>query len=389
MNNEKSAKVSLIYESGKQWFCIYTDYTEGEAHLVTDPSVFYTTDVTWMPFTTEVTGVAYKYVLTQSDTQPSDSDFNNGWDSLTGHEMIKGWYLWIRETVSYSNRQSGVSYNVQRIGEDGEAGIDGISSYLHLAYASSADGSEGFSTTYFEGAGYMGICRNQDPNDPGTSSSSSSSDSDPWEYYTWARILGDEGLSGLSTPPPYTETITHHYLAWNTSTGVTKSTGTWSTTYPDLTGANRYLWQYDEYTYTPVDGVRNLLKNSTVQDNYYELNGSYIAKIRLAEQLTNGQTYTLVFKAEDLSAVGVILHDRMAAVGFILFVKAHRAGIGNQAGGGRHMPSHLYGHNNRQQHSARPLRNWCGRHIHKRLPDRLLGDAHRGWRAVQLDGCAR
>lgn len=67
-------------------------------------------------------------------------------------------------------------------GANGADGKDGTSSYIHLAYSSSANGSSNFSTEYFEGATYMGICVSSNNVTPYT-----------YESYTWARIKGDAG----------------------------------------------------------------------------------------------------------------------------------------------------------------------------------------------------
>ena len=41
-------------------------------------------------------------------------------------------------------------------GTNGTNGADGKTTYVHYAYASSSDGSTGFSTTYFTNALYVG-----------------------------------------------------------------------------------------------------------------------------------------------------------------------------------------------------------------------------------------
>ena len=70
-------------------------------------------------------------------------------------------------------------------GTDGQAGSDGKNSYTHFAYANSADGETGFSTTYFEGALYLGTCSDFNEADP-----------EDYRAYSWARMKGDTGAVG-------------------------------------------------------------------------------------------------------------------------------------------------------------------------------------------------
>lgn len=76
-------------------------------------------------------------------------------------------------------------------GEDGAQGIqgpkgtDGKTSYIHFAYANSADGKTNFSTTYFSGALYVG-----------TLTDYNSADSTTYSAYTWSRLKGDKGDKG-------------------------------------------------------------------------------------------------------------------------------------------------------------------------------------------------
>jgi hypothetical protein len=80
-------------------------------------------------------------------------------------------------------------------GEDGAQGIqgpkgtDGKTSYIHFAYANSADGKTNFSTTYFSGALYVG-----------TLTDYNSADSTTYSAYTWSRLKGDKGDKGERGP---------------------------------------------------------------------------------------------------------------------------------------------------------------------------------------------
>ena len=131
-----------------------------------------------------ITGQATKYAVTTTAGQPADSAFTS--DKIPA--LSPGDYLWSRTIVTYSSGVQTKSYAVSRIGTDGtdgQPGSDGKNSYTHFAYASSADGETGFSTTYFDGALYIGVC-------------SDFNEADPTDYkaYTWARMKGETGAVG-------------------------------------------------------------------------------------------------------------------------------------------------------------------------------------------------
>lgn len=80
-------------------------------------------------------------------------------------------------------------------GEDGEQGIqgppgaDGRSSYTHVAYANSADGTEGFSVSDSDRA-YIGVCVDEEPRDS----------ADPADY-AWTLVKGADGANGTPGKP--------------------------------------------------------------------------------------------------------------------------------------------------------------------------------------------
>lgn len=130
-----------------------------------------------------ITGQATKYAVTTTAGQPADSAFTS--DKIPA--LSPGDYLWSRTTVTYSDGVQTKSYAVSRIGTDGTDGLpgsNGKNSYTHFAYASSANGATGFSTTYFEGALYLGTCSDFNEADP-----------EDYKAYTWARMKGADGIS--------------------------------------------------------------------------------------------------------------------------------------------------------------------------------------------------
>lgn len=74
-------------------------------------------------------------------------------------------------------------------GVPGKPGADGKSTYVHFAYANSADGRTNFNTNYFAGALYVGTLTDNNQND-----------STNYAAYTWSRLKGDKGDKGDQGP---------------------------------------------------------------------------------------------------------------------------------------------------------------------------------------------
>ncbi|WP_099778555.1 phage tail spike protein [Streptococcus suis] len=70
-------------------------------------------------------------------------------------------------------------------GVAGAKGADGRTTYVHFAYANSANGQTNFNTSYFDGALYMG-----------TLTDYTQADSTNYAAYTWSRLKGEKGDKG-------------------------------------------------------------------------------------------------------------------------------------------------------------------------------------------------
>lgn len=144
----------------------------------------------WSPAPSEQLGVtiaseSVKYAKDTAGVQPADTAFTA--DSIGALGTIKGGdYIWSRKAVTYTDGTVTKEYAVSRIGADGETSVAG----LHVAYASGITGSlphptavTGFSTTMFDGARYIGICKDDKEEDPGASE---------FGKYDWARFVGED-----------------------------------------------------------------------------------------------------------------------------------------------------------------------------------------------------
>lgn len=118
-------------------------------------------------------------------------------------------------------------------GKPGEAGADGTTWYTHFAWATSADGSEGFVTANTESAGktYLGVCSTTDRADPTDASA-----------YSWSRIKGDTGATGKGV-----SAIAEQYYLSTSDTA--QSGGSWSVAQPTWTSGH-YMWTRSAVTWT-------------------------------------------------------------------------------------------------------------------------------------------
>ena len=116
-------------------------------------------------------------------------------------------------------------------GVAGKAGADGRTPYLHIAYATSNNGSQGFSTTDSTNKTYIG-----------TYTDYTQADSTDYRVYKWTLIKGADG-TGISN-------VTNYYLATTVSTGITRASTGWTTTPQSITSDKRYLWNYRVELYT-------------------------------------------------------------------------------------------------------------------------------------------
>lgn len=140
-------------------------------------------------------------------------------------------------------------YNwVQFQGDPGQNGIpgtngqDGRTSYLHIAYANSADGNTDFSTTVSVGKTYMGQYVDYEERDS----------ENPY-MYKWSKIKGEDGTDGQDGVG--ISRITKYYLASERSAGITVNTYGWSTSMQEMTAEKKYLWSYDKIAYTNSTSV--------------------------------------------------------------------------------------------------------------------------------------
>ena len=201
-SSDGSENFSVVMFTGATYVGTYTD------QIIEDSTAY--TDYNWTKLqgdSVTIVSSVTKYKATTSSTQPDPSEFI----STVIPPLALGDYLWEQNTITFSDDTDVVSYTVSRIGADGPSGATGPNgSCTHFAYATSADGSQNFSTTMFTGATYIGTYTDQ-----------IIEDSDDYTDYNWTKLKGDEGERGKEGAKAWYSTYTDG-TAYRSGTGETE-----------------------------------------------------------------------------------------------------------------------------------------------------------------------
>lgn len=211
-------------------------------------------------------------------------------------------YIGIATTTSSTAPTNASSYVWTRyVGENGipgTPGADGKTTYIHIAYADSADGKSGFDTVNGTNKKYIGQYTDTTLADS----------SDPSKY-TWSLIKGADGEDGLGI----TKLIEEYYLS-TSSTSLTG--GSWTTTSPKwkegtyIWTRSHIYWEDDSETTTdPVlaDALNNANSNATsanktangIKDNIYKPGTTLIN----GDKIFTGSITASKISIDDLSAL--------------------------------------------------------------------------------------
>ena len=129
------------------------------------------------------------------------------------------------------------NYDPEEVGMKGEKGDDGKTSYVHIAYANSADGGVDFSTTDATNRAFTGYYTDFEMIDS----------TDPSKY-EWQRTKGDSGKDGVAGKDGVGLKSTSISYASHTNASTPPSTG-WQPQVPTVP-AGQYLWTKTVWTYT-------------------------------------------------------------------------------------------------------------------------------------------
>lgn len=214
-----STTIPAVQQGQYLWTKVTTVFTDGKSTVSYGVS-YRGTDGDNVQIDTSRTYVRYSTVKTAS--QPADSTFT----LTTPPQLSEGDYLWSLSQTAYVGVSSVLkSYSVSRLGIDGDEGKKGADGYTtHFAYATSADGSQNFSTTNFSGATYIGTYKDQ-----------RAADSTNYRDYIWTEWKGDKGDSITKASAD-----TYRYAIGDS--GITHPSSGWSSTKPSTFEQNKWLW---------------------------------------------------------------------------------------------------------------------------------------------------
>lgn len=176
--------------------------------------------------------------VTIKGSKGSTSELPTSGNTLGDGYIISG-YLWVYTGTSKTDSTHAKGFeNVGKI--QGEPGAAATQYYTHVAWMKDSKGT-GFTTTAGGGEyAYFGVLVDKNPNAPSAAGD--------WVKYDWSYVKGATGATGNGIKS--TEVT---YQIWNS--GTTKPTGTWSTSIPNITDANPYLWTRTIFVYT--NGTRS------------------------------------------------------------------------------------------------------------------------------------
>ena len=173
-------------------------------------------------------------------------------------------------------------------GRDGIAGKDGVSSYTHIAYSNSIDGSKDFSTNE-SNRDFVGIYVD-----------TNKIDSEDYKMYKWSKIKGIDGKNGIPGKAGVDGKTPYLHIAYSNSQDGSKDFSTTDSNrdyigqYTDFEKADsadykKYLWSKIKGEFEGEIGGRNYLLNSGISVT----NADYPLKsYKLSEKPIVGEMYT-------------------------------------------------------------------------------------------------
>lgn len=171
--------------------------------------------------------------VTIKASKNSTSELPTSGNTLGDGYIIDG-YLWVYTGTSKTDSTHVRGFeNVGKI--QGEPGAAATQYYTHVAWMKDSKGT-GFTTT----AGgreyaYFGVLVDKNPNAPSAAGD--------WVKYDWSYVKGATGATGNGIK----STEVTYQIG---SSGTTPPTGTWSTSVPNITDANPFLWTRTIFKYT-------------------------------------------------------------------------------------------------------------------------------------------
>ena len=260
---------STSVSAGKTYLGTYTDNVQADSQSYADYSWSLIKGTDGQDGTDGTNGVGISSTTITYGTSDSAATQPSSWSSTAPTNIQQGKWLWCKTVYTYSDGSTKTTYTKSYVGTDGEdgtsvyvqsasktgdtttvviadsdghtntlsivdgtdgtdgtPGTDGLNGYVHVAWATSADGSQGFSTSVSAGKTYLG-----------TYTDNVQADSQSYADYSWSLIKGTDGQDGTDGKG-ISSVVEQYYLSTSSST---QTGGSWSDT-PAAYVSGRYYW---------------------------------------------------------------------------------------------------------------------------------------------------
>jgi hypothetical protein len=168
--------------------------------------------------------------VTIKGSKGSTSELPTSGNTLGDGYIISG-YLWVYTGTSKTDSTHARGFeNVGKI--QGDPGTPAVQYYIHIAWMDDSKGTGFTVSANGKEHAYVGVLVNKTP-----------TDSEDWTKYDWSYIKGATGATGNGIK----STEVTYQIG---SSGTTPPQGTWSTSVPNITDANPYLWTRTIFKYT-------------------------------------------------------------------------------------------------------------------------------------------
>lgn len=168
--------------------------------------------------------------VTIKGSKGSTSELPTSGNTL-GDGYIIGGYLWVYTGTSKNDSTHARGFeNVGKI--QGDPGTPAVQYYTHIAWMDDSKGTGFTVSANGKEHAYVGVLVDKTP-----------TDSEDWTKYDWSYIKGATGATGNGIK----STEVTYQIG---SSGATPPKGTWSTSVPNITDANPYLWTRTVFVYT-------------------------------------------------------------------------------------------------------------------------------------------
>lgn len=168
--------------------------------------------------------------VTIKGSKNSTSELPTSGNTLGDGYIISG-YLWVYTGTSKTDSTHARGFeNVGKI--QGDPGTPAVQYYTHIAWMDDSKGTGFTVSANGKEHAYVGVLVDKTP-----------TDSEDWTKYDWSYVKGATGATGNGIK----STEVTYQIG---SSGTTPPKGTWSTSVPNITDANPYLWTRTIFKYT-------------------------------------------------------------------------------------------------------------------------------------------